>query len=64
MNSMDAELAANNGRNRAIAHPYEREAVGLLYLAGWSVDELAMTFMASAGAIRRVLRDEGVVDDE
>lgn len=47
----------------AVSHPYEREAVALLYQAGWSVGELKMTFQCSAGAIRRLLADEGVTDE-
>ena len=63
-NTRNGELVGNAQNRRAIHHPNERQAVGLLYEAGWSVDELAMTFMVGAGAIRRVLRDEGVTGDE
>ena len=47
----------------AISHPYEREAVALLFQAGWSRGELAMTFQTSDETIRRLLAAEGVVDD-
>jgi len=48
----------------AIAHPYEREAVALLYQAGWSLGELSMTFQVSEASIRRLLVAEGVADDD
>jgi hypothetical protein len=46
-----------------VSHPYEREAVVLLYQAGWSVGELKMTFQCGDGAIRRVLAAEGVTGE-
>jgi len=48
----------------AISQPYEREAVALLYQAGWTVGELSMTFQASDSTISRLLVAEGVVDGE
>ena len=44
----------------AISHPYEREAVALLYQSGWTLGELAMTFQLSESGVRRVLTAEGV----
>jgi hypothetical protein len=47
----------------AISHPYEREAVALLWQAGWTRGELRMTFQVSDGAIDRLLAAEGVRDE-
>jgi hypothetical protein len=47
----------------AISHPYEREAMALLYQAGWSRGELAMTFQVGEGAVARLLVAEGVIDE-
>ena len=51
-------------QHAAISHPYEREAVALLYRAGWSISELSMVFETGDGAVRRLLAAEGVQTDE
>lgn len=57
---MSKSVSPGQEARRAVAHPFEREAVGLLCLSGWSVRELAMVFECSETAIRRVLDDQGV----
>lgn len=50
-------------KQTAVSHPLEREAVLLLFLAGWSISELSMVFEVSDEGIRRILRDEGCVEN-
>jgi len=47
----------------AISHPYEREAMALLFAAGWSRAELAMTFQVGESAVERLLVAEGVMGE-
>lgn len=42
---------------KAIPHPWEREALWLLWRAGWDVSELSMVFEVSASTVRRILEE-------
>ena len=54
------DLSLPERMRAAVSHPYEREAVALLYRAGWSVRELQMCFECSDSTIYRVLKSEGI----
>lgn len=58
--SLEAQCRHNRKHGRSVAHPYEREAVGLLYQAGWSLGELSMVFEVGKDGIRRILDEQGV----
>lgn len=44
----------------AVQDPLEREAVALLYQAGWTLSELGMVFECGENSIRRLLDAEGI----
>lgn len=54
----DGVMSSAERSEQSIPHPYERRAVVLLRRAGWSVDELTMTFQCSESTLYRVLEQE------